>query len=215
MTKLYLDILDEERLLVLTKLHAFQNEAILSGGTALALQIGHRKSFDFDLFIAKPIPRTLYTSVQNIFGEAPVKHVDTSDQLTVELTSGIEITFLYYWYTPIYNTIKTNTLPLCDKRDIATDKAITMGRRNVWRDYVDFFFLLKDRHITLAQLVSDAEKRFGNEFSAKLFLQQLSYTGDIQDFSITFSGNHYTPQEISVYLEQQTKEYAKTILPLL
>ncbi|MEK9143150.1 MAG: nucleotidyl transferase AbiEii/AbiGii toxin family protein [Patescibacteria group bacterium] len=214
MTKLYLDTLDDQRQLTFFKLIAFAKSAVLAGGTALALQIGHRKSFDFDLFLPNPIPRTLYKSVQEVFSESPLKHVDTGNQLTIELTSGIEITFLYYWHKPLYTTIPTHSLALCDKRDIATDKAMTLGKRNAWRDYVDFFFLLRDHHVSLAQIVADAEKRFGNEFSTKLFLQQLSYTGDIKDFSITYVGHQYTPQEISKFLEQQAKNYAKTSLPL-
>ncbi|MEK7544059.1 MAG: nucleotidyl transferase AbiEii/AbiGii toxin family protein [Patescibacteria group bacterium] len=212
MTKLHLEILDDARRAVFGKLSAYTKTATLAGGTALALQIGHRKSFDFDLFTPKPIPRTLYKSLQELFGQSPVKHVDTGDQLTVELASGVEITFLYYWYPPLYPTIPTTAIPLCDKRDIATDKALTIGKRNAWRDYVDFFFLLKYGHISLPQLIADAEKRFGNEFSRKLFLEQLAYTGDIQDFSITYIGHPYTPQEISEYLESQVKAYVKSTL---
>ncbi|MDP1722027.1 MAG: nucleotidyl transferase AbiEii/AbiGii toxin family protein [Candidatus Gottesmanbacteria bacterium] len=214
MTKLFLEILDDARISVLKKLSACAKDAVLAGGTSLALQIGHRRSFDFDLFIPRPIPRTLYKSIQELFHESPMKHVDTGDQLTVELSSGIEITFLYYWYAPLYPPIPMAALPLCDKSDIATDKAMTIGRRNAWRDYVDFFFLLKDRHVTLAQIITDAEKRFGNEFSKKLFLQQLSYTGDIKDFSITYIGGIHTPQEITEFLERQAKNYATSSLPL-
>ena len=96
MTKLFLEILDDARQSVLKKLSAYAKNAVLAGGTSLALQIGHRKSFDFDLFIPRPIPRTLYKSIQELFNESPIKHVDTGDQLTVELSTGIEITFLYY-----------------------------------------------------------------------------------------------------------------------
>ena len=39
--------------------------------------------------------------------------------------------------------VKTSSLPLFDKRDIAADKAYTVGRRPAWRDYVDFFSCLK------------------------------------------------------------------------
>lgn len=88
MSQLFLDQLDPERKRVFDKLAAFTDTFVLAGGTAIMLQIGHRKSFDFDLFLPNPIPRTLY------------------------------------------ETIKTNSLSLSDKRDIATDKAMTLGRRN-------------------------------------------------------------------------------------
>ena len=76
MTKLYLDILDDRRKRLFSMLKSFEGEWVLAGGTALALQIGHRKSIDFDLFSPKPISRTLYHSVCDVFGEQPVKLVD-------------------------------------------------------------------------------------------------------------------------------------------
>lgn len=210
MTNLHLDILDETRQAIFTKLHTFAQTSILGGGTALALQIGHRRSFDFDLFLPTPIPRSLYHTVQTTLGESPEKLVDSGDQLTMKFASGIEITFLYYWYPPLYQTIVSPSLPLFDLRDIATDKAATIGRRNVWRDYVDFFFLLKEKHLTLDQIITDAQKRFGKEFSPKLFLQQLSFTGDIKDFSIMLLGPMYSPEEIKHFLTEEVKRYTTT-----
>lgn len=48
---MHLDILDKPRQELLPKLEKFQG-FVLGGGTALALQLNHRESFDFD-FLAK------------------------------------------------------------------------------------------------------------------------------------------------------------------
>lgn len=45
MSKLILEILDTNRLDSFKKLKTFKQYGILGGGTALALQIGHKKSF--------------------------------------------------------------------------------------------------------------------------------------------------------------------------
>ena len=39
----------------------------LAGGTALALQIGHRISVDFDLFYSENIPKDLLRKIKTIF----------------------------------------------------------------------------------------------------------------------------------------------------
>lgn len=44
---MYYQILDEQRRNILPKLAAWKDEYVLSGGTALALQINHRDSVDF------------------------------------------------------------------------------------------------------------------------------------------------------------------------
>lgn len=207
MTKLYLDILDKQRQIVFERLEKFREKAILGGGTALALQLHHRKSYDFDLFFSKPIGNSLYRNIQELFSESPIKHLDSSDQLTVQLSSGVQITCLYYWYPPLYEAIQTTSISIFDKRDIATDKAFTLGRRNIWRDYVDIYYLLVNNHITIDQMISDAQKRFGNEFSSSLFLQQICYFNDITDKTIDMIDPLYSEKTIMEYLIQQVKTF--------
>jgi hypothetical protein len=48
--KLYFDILDQKRTDILPLLKPFKADFYLAGGTALALLLGHRDSFDFDFF---------------------------------------------------------------------------------------------------------------------------------------------------------------------
>lgn len=212
MTEIFLDILDKQRLKTFSLLADFRSSALLGGGTALALQIKHRKSFDFDCFVSKPIPSSLYAKVKKIFQESPIKLVDSSDQLTVQLSTLIELTFVYYWYPPLHPTISTNSLSLVNKLDIASDKAFTLGRRNAWRDYVDFYFLLKEKHVTLSAIIKDAVKRFDNEFSPKLFLEQLCYTEDIHDTNVEFINKPLIKNEITSFLENQVKTYMQKML---
>ena len=95
------------------------------------------------------------------------------------------------------------------KSDLASNKAFTVGKRGVWRDYVDLFYLLKFKLISLEQILKEAEKRFGDQFSAKLFLEQLVYNKDIFDFRIDYIGKKYTPEEVMFFLEKTEKGYLK------
>jgi hypothetical protein len=48
---MFLEILDKKRKDIFAKLYKILgNDYYLAGGTALALQIGHRESLDFDVF---------------------------------------------------------------------------------------------------------------------------------------------------------------------
>ena len=40
----------------------------------------------------------------------------------------------------MFKPIKTDSMDLMDIKDIATNKAYTIGRRPKWRDYVDIYF---------------------------------------------------------------------------
>src|SRR5437868_7015023 len=68
----------------------------LAGGTALALQIGHRVSVDFDFFSEKPIPRTLLPTVERVLGSATIEPlIDNRSELTV-LADGVKVSFISY-----------------------------------------------------------------------------------------------------------------------
>lgn len=68
----------------------------LAGGTALALQIGHRVSIDFDLFTEKPIDRLLLPKVKRVFSGALVQPVvNNPDELTA-FVGNVKATFLRY-----------------------------------------------------------------------------------------------------------------------
>lgn len=50
---MHLEILSKEQVELLTFIEKFKSRFYLVGGTAIALQIGHRQSIDFDLFCEK------------------------------------------------------------------------------------------------------------------------------------------------------------------
>lgn len=56
---------------------------------------------------------------------------------------------------------------LASVKDIAADKAHTIGRRAAWRDYVDIFCLIKEKHLTLAQIIKLAKEKVGEALQNK------------------------------------------------
>lgn len=210
MTELFLDILDEPRRTFFPRLSVFTPMGgVLGGGTAIALQIGHRYSLDFDIFFPDAITQN-HTKEALLLGNGQgERRVDTTEQFTITYPSGINLTLLSYPFPPLYSTKKTSGAPLFDLKDLTTNKAYTIGRRGVWRDYVDLFFLLKDGSTELSTIISETKKRFGIAFSERLFLEQLVYTKDITDFGIDFIKTSYAPDDITKYFGNAIKHYTR------
>lgn len=101
--------------------------------------------------------------------------------------------------------------PYTNILEIAVNKAYTIGQRGTWRDYVDLFFLLKGSYVTLDQVIKESEKRFTFEFNTKLFLQQMVYTKDINDFKIEYLKEKYEPKEIADFLTKKLISYTSKI----
>lgn len=211
MSKIYPEILDEARLKVFKKLSVFKRDGYLAGGTALAMQIKHRRSVDFDIFTDKSISNSLKIKVNKIFG--PVDYyVDTSDQISFHTQDNISVTFVWYYYKRLFPLVPTASLALASYRDIMADKAHTIGRRGVWRDYVDFYLVLKNNYLKLDQIIDLAKTKFDGEFNESLFLEQLSYFGDVDIVPVDFIAGKTGADEIKSYLKEQIEKYLRKVL---
>lgn len=208
MSKIHLELLDRKRQKVFNDLSFFKNEAYLAGGTALALQINHRKSEDFDVFVRKQIDNSLRLKINKVFGDV-VFYLNTDDQLNFNTLDGIKVTFLWYYFESIGKLVGTESISLSSVDDIIADKAMTVGRRAIWRDYVDLFFLMKEKSIGLEKIISLAKRKFKGEFVETQFLEQLCYFSDLKISHIEFINKTYSNDEIKSYLEREVRAYLK------
>ena len=183
--KIILEILDKKRQSIFKELTAlFQDKKYyLAGGTALALQIGHRESFDFDIFRNKEITFHSKNKILRYFSKNHLINtlVDTSDELSVVLDDEIKITVLNYFWDPIFPSIKSRDfIPLLSIKDIACTKAYALGRRGNYRDYFDLYIIIKDGYASIWEIIKWCKKKYGDIFSERMFLEQLTYLEDIE-----------------------------------
>lgn len=212
MSQLYIkEVLTPHQKTIFLKLKLFRKIGVMAGGTALAFQLGHRRSYDFDIFTPKNIPLNLSWEIKKNFGKKIKVIKETETELTFFTPLKFKVTFFYYPFKPLYKIIKTPSIFIFDWRDIAADKAYTLGRRPMWRDYVDLYFIIKKGH-RLNEIIFDAQKKFGGLFSEKLFLGQLIYLKDLQDFKIEFLQKSIRPETIKKFFEKEVEKYKEEIL---
>lgn len=109
------------------------------------------------------------------------------------------------------NMIQTSSIPLASVQDIAADKAMTIGRRAVWRDYVDIYFLLHRNVLSLNEIVSLAQKKFKEEFVTAQFLDQLVYFDDVTVVPIDYLQESPEEDEIKQYLSKSVQEFSDEV----
>lgn len=208
MSSIHLELLDKERQATFEKLKIFRNQATLAGGTALCLQIAHRLSFDFDLFLEREIKNSDYLKLTKTFKIREIR-IRTSEQITIITREDVGITLFFYPYKPLFEKVKTPSVPLFSIKDIAADKAYTIGRRATWRDYVDLFFILKWKYANILAVVGWAQKKFGVEFNPILFLEQLVYFEDLEFPQMSFIKEKCSIVQIQDFLKKQAREFKK------
>ncbi len=103
----------------LQKVPAF-SELRLAGGTSLALQIGHRKSIDIDLFGVLRTDEYAISEALNAIGKVII--LKKSENINIYLIDNIKVDIVNYSYSWIEKPIIEDELILAGKKDIAAMK---------------------------------------------------------------------------------------------
>jgi len=170
------EILTSGQIQLLPLIKKFAVHFGLVGGTAVALQLGHRRSIDFDLFSQKEFNNDQIMSL--VKKKYPVKHIyiDTSTELTI-MIKEIKLTFYAYPYKIPYSETFEKVIKMPDLLTLAAMKAFALGRRAKWKDYVDLYSILQN--YPFKDIVKKTKRIFKGQFNEKLFREQLSYFKDI------------------------------------
>lgn len=188
----------------------FAGEWYLAGGTALALQIGHRVSIDLDFFTPKKLTKDLLSILEKHFEGGDIQVlVNTSTELTA-LIQGVKVTFLEYSFLNKYPLVPTDIQPLANILDIASMKAYAIGRRQSAKDYVDMYYLLLEKHVTLEQILADATEKFGDAFNSRLFCEQLLFIEDLEPEPIIFLKPEVSLEAMRTFFEGEVRQMAQS-----
>lgn len=204
---IHLEALTEAGATLFPKLASFKQDFYLVGGTALALQIGHRLSVDFDMFSNEELPQTLLPKIKRTFPDTMiVPTINNPEQMNITV-KGVKMTFFWYQYPPVVPLIDHENVRMCSVQEIAAMKAFAIGKRGTYRDYVDMYFLLHEGHVTIEQLFEITRKKYAGEFHERLFLEQLLYMEDIPDIPVDFLRDSVSRQDIQTVLDEHVRSF--------
>lgn len=175
----YPDILNKKQVKVFAKLKFLEKLGFyMAGGTALALQINHRTSLDFDFYNPKHFSSPdLYEEIENTFKNQTVKISQKKDTVFCKVYD-VDLSFFWYQYRLIEKPVLYQGILLASLEDIAAMKLVAVSHRPAKRDYIDIFYLLKK--FTLKDLFSFANKKYPT-FNSYYSQRALTYFEDIED----------------------------------
>ena len=200
-------ILDDQRINVLPKLLPFRELGFyLAGGTALALQIGHRDSIDFDFFCLDSFDTTsLFSKIeQQFFGHNIVRLQDELNILEIVVDDVIRLSFMTYKYQFIEPVISTDFFDLASIVDIGCMKLSDITSRTAYKDYVDLYFILNE--VSLQTLIDSLRVKLPT-LDPSLALKSLVYFDDITPEEILYKINPVDIEVIKSFLIEQVKTF--------
>lgn len=172
---LFFETVDAETVNLLKRLQQLPAFSALRlvGGTSLALQIGHRKSIDLDLFGA--ITADEYEVAEQLEKLGKITILRKSKNINIYLINGIKVDIVNYQYKWLENSINDSGLILADSKDVSAMKLAAITGRGTKKDFIDLFFLLNK--YSLQQMLDFYTQKY-NDGSEFLVLKSLSYFED-------------------------------------
>jgi len=140
----------------------------LAGGTALALQLGHRRSFDLDYFSStEDVPSLRPQLAQALDTFEPVL-ADTSWGNLVFLVSGVRVGFYGYGYPLVAPLRVIEGVPLASLPDIGLMKLDALQGRASRKDFHDLYAICQC--MTLRELFDLAPRKYAatRDFEAQV-----------------------------------------------
>ena len=190
---LHYQTIDSSTLELLRKLQGLPifSKMRLVVGTSLALQIGHRKSIDIDLFGELNVAfEVLIDELRNIW---EVRPLNNSKNIHCLLIDGIKVDIVNYSYPWLSSQLEVDNLVLAKVEDISAMKLNAILGRGSKKDFIDLYFLLKQ--FSLKELLHFYNSKYedGSEF---LVLKSLVYFDDANIEEMPFMFDPITWEDI-------------------
>lgn len=198
--------------LLCAKMPLFRDQRwYLAGGTALALQVGHRQSVDLDFFNQKAH-----------FNELTLERelLQTKEWETVLLDKGTlygifhkaKMSFIAYpFFRPSKEKLSCGTITLLLPQDIAAMKIIAVSQRGRKRDFVDLYWYCHNKEL-LEDVLRRAIKHYpDHRLNLPHLLKSLTYFVDAEKdpmprlfFSVTWN-------EIKTFFQHEVVKLTKRL----
>ena len=176
---LFLKTIETQTLSLLKRLQALSElaDTRLVGGTALALQLGHRVSVDLDVFGKWDYSIDLYSVLSSV-GNVEKVSGSPDGRMAFFYIDGVKVDCvsyeMYEWLEP---SLEMEGVRLAGIKDIAAMKINAITNRGARKDFVDLARLL-DAH-SLGEMLEWYRKKYP-EANPALALRSLSYFVDAE-----------------------------------
>ena len=174
---LYLETVESSTLELLKKLQRLPvlEQTRLVGGTALALQLGHRKSIDLDFFGTVDCEAEYLR--ESIAGIASLTILKESPHIHIYIVDGIKVDIVNYKYPWLDDVVLEQGLRLASVSDIAAMKITAIIGRGTKTDFIDIAFLL--HHFSLEEILHFYAAKY-NDSSVFMAMKSLAYFDDAE-----------------------------------
>lgn len=201
---MFFNTIDDETLQLLKAIQRIPefSELRLVGGTALALQIGHRISVDLDLFGTWNTDGPLEPLLKQC-GHLVVDNVQKSMQFFT--VNGIKTDFVRYDYPWLEPALSESGIRLASIPDIGAMKINAIINRGTKKDFIDLYYLLGNHSLEAILGWFKAKYSTGNVGTA---LRSLVFFDDADDMPMPRMLLPLNWEKVKTVISEKVREFA-------
>lgn len=191
------------------------DEWYLAGGTALALQVGHRSSEDLDFFTEKKNFDTEMLE-RSLVGAGQWVTTRREQGTLYGIFHGAKMSCIAYpFFHPSAVHVQCGSLRLLLPDDIAAMKIIAISQRGRKRDFVDLYWFTAVHGDFLSDIISRAVSQYPeSNHSMPHFLKSLVYFDDAEDDPMPMIHFKADWESIEAYFRTEVPKVAEKLLKL-
>lgn len=201
---LHYETIEPNTLELLKKLQALPllSKTRLVGGTSLALQLGHRKSVDLDLFGQVECDAMELAEALRSCGS--VTQLKASSNINIFVVNGVKVDIVNYSFLWLEETLEEDGIVLARLQDIAAMKVNAVIGRGTRKDFIDLAHIMKT--YTLPQVLHFYFAKYP-EASMFLAAKSLAYFADADMDPMPYMFTEESWADIKAYISKQYEEY--------
>lgn len=175
----------------------------LAGGTALALQLGHRTSLDLDFFGKKEFSENRCIAALSKNGKFNLTQKDW--QTVHGRFNTTRVSFMHYPYRLLYKTNIFCGVQLADIRDIACMKLDAIATRGSKKDFIDIYIILRQQY-SLEKILSFCTRKYRKlDYNILHLLKSLVYFTDADKDPMPNMFVDVTWEEVKRFLKKEVR----------
>jgi predicted nucleotidyltransferase component of viral defense system len=190
----------------------FLKIAYMTGGSSLALQLGHRRSIDFDFFTDKEFESSLIKEKLQSIGTY-IEENETPKTMVGKF-NNVKFSLFYYKYPLIAPTLPYNGINLVNIKDIVAMKLVAITDRGTKKDYIDLYFIA-NKKLSFEDMFDCYDKKYHNfEVNKLTLLKALQYFEDADDSDMPEMIEKIDWNEVKKFFQKETIRLSKKFLKI-
>jgi len=187
----------------------------LAGGTALALQVGHRQSIDLDFFIPKVVDFDRINLERKLLATGEWTTSFIQEGTLYGVLANARASFIAYpFFTPSLRRIQCGNILMLTPSDIAAMKIIAISQRGRKRDFIDLYWYCINKEL-LPEVIKRAIRGYpGQEDNINHILRSLVYFADAEQDPMPKIFFDASWRKIKEYFRQEVPRITKEFLGL-